>query len=137
MTYENADDFLEHYGVKGQKWGVRRKRPSGSPSEDARRAAGLKKKSVSELNNKELQDLVSRMNLEQQYSRLNPKKSSKGQKFVKEVLALGVTMNAVIAFAKSPAGKATSKAFSKAALKNPVVRRAVNREAALAALKVL
>lgn len=26
MTFETADDVLEHFGVKGQKWGVRRTR---------------------------------------------------------------------------------------------------------------
>jgi hypothetical protein len=28
MTFETADDVLEHFGVKGMKWGVRQRRSS-------------------------------------------------------------------------------------------------------------
>jgi len=30
MTFETADDVLEHFGVKGMRWGVRNNRSSGS-----------------------------------------------------------------------------------------------------------
>lgn len=30
MTFESPDDVLEHFGVKGMRWGVRRKRGSTS-----------------------------------------------------------------------------------------------------------
>lgn len=29
-SYDENDDFLEHYGVKGMKWGVRKRRPASS-----------------------------------------------------------------------------------------------------------
>lgn len=94
MTFDNADEVLAHYGVKGMKWGVRRNRSSSKPaaSEDATRAsefaARAKKGGSKTLSNKELQDLVTRMNLEQQYARLQPpSKKSKAAKFVVDLLA--------------------------------------------------
>jgi hypothetical protein len=34
---QDVDDFLEHFGVKGMHWGVRKARPSGS---DVRKSVG-------------------------------------------------------------------------------------------------
>ena len=55
-------------------------------SDDAIRAATAKQKAktsgLQSLSNKEMQDLVSRMNLEQQYNRLNAPPQSLGQKFI-------------------------------------------------------
>ena len=72
------DAFLEHHGIKGQRWGVRRKNPSGGApaSEDHTRVAGLrtqrKTQGTKTLSNRELQDLITRLNLEQQVKRLDP-----------------------------------------------------------------
>ena len=102
---------LSHYGVKGMKWGVRKRdRGSNGPvkvrtshkpggrvktkggenqkaSPDAVRAAVARQKArkstTDSLSNKELQDLVTRMNLEQQYARLDPKKENLGLAFLK------------------------------------------------------
>lgn len=96
----DLEDFLSHYGVPGMKWGRRKgeavstgKSAEGSgkgASEDATKATKLKtqaKKSGSDsLSNKELKDLVERMNLEQQYNKLNPSKQSAGKKFARELL---------------------------------------------------
>lgn len=99
------DEVLEHYGVKGMKWGVRRSRQSSSgptdvvlktkpgkkikaiggsgypASEDATRTAisrqKAKKSTVSSLSNKELEDLVRRLNLERQYGQLTTSKVGK------------------------------------------------------------
>jgi hypothetical protein len=59
--------FLEHYGVKGMQWGVRRSR------KQLERAAkgGSQGKSVKDMSDDELRSVVNRMNLEQQYSRLS------------------------------------------------------------------
>lgn len=95
-----VDDFLEHYGVKGMRWGVRRRRGVGSDgpegvtvnvkkghgvvetsgghhhevSAEAVRAAAVRqvaaKSSTSALTNKDLQDAVNRMNLEKNYNKL-------------------------------------------------------------------
>lgn len=93
------EDFLAHYGVKGQKWGVRRASrgtSSGSsivkPHADALMAkeakTKVKKGSVDALSNTELQSLVSRMNLEKQYKTLAPPSSKqRAGKFLAETLA--------------------------------------------------
>ena len=108
-------DFLEHYGVKGMRWGVRRKRPRGAASEDAQRHAANRKKNVSELSDRDLQQLVNRMNMEQQVGKLKKSSVKKGNNYVKELLAIGVTANAVIAFAASPAGQKLAKGIGRAA----------------------
>lgn len=43
MSYE---DYLEHYGVKGMKWGTRRDRPEGTPRKTDRIAAKDAKESA-------------------------------------------------------------------------------------------
>lgn len=104
-----VDDFLSHYGVKGMKWGVRKERSavevstkerpgrkvkaSGGkfhkPSEDAVVAARTrqqaKKSTTDSLSNKELQALVTRMNLEQQYSNLNKNNVGLGKKVARMI----------------------------------------------------
>jgi hypothetical protein len=99
-TEQTLDDVLEHYGIKGMKWGVRRTREQiarargkriekGKPvtpvSEDAKRARAsaekVQKEGVSSLSNQELQQLNKRLNLERNYSDLTtPKKKGEGGK---------------------------------------------------------
>lgn len=136
-------NFLEHFGVKGMKWGVRNSEMGGgsssavavsakpgkmvkttggkhhAPHEDAVKVAISKQKarksSTDSLSNRELQDLVNRLNMEQQYSRLiatHPGSSSDVQKFLKKAQVVGKTVNDVHTFLNSPAGK-----VAKAALK--------------------
>ena len=74
------NNTLQHYGVLGMKWGVRRARRQ--PSADATEAKALKKKKLNELSNAELRKLNDRMNLERNYSQLNPGSIKKGAKYV-------------------------------------------------------
>lgn len=102
---------LFHHGVKGQKWGVRKrdsspvdttvsqKRPgtrvtakggeNQPASDDAKKAASTARKAkastVDSLSNQELQDLVRRMNLEAQYTQLSANRESAGAKFIKKL----------------------------------------------------
>jgi hypothetical protein len=122
--YRHRDSELTHSGVKGMKWGVHRSAGStgsrDAGSEDfARTQASAKRVAVNKgthvLSNKELQDLVTRMNLEQQYSRLtaDQRSSSKAKKFLNSAQFVGRTTNEVISFVNSPAGKLIRKAVLK------------------------
>lgn len=93
---------LYHHGVIGMKWGVRRARGSSSStnpskrniSEDAKEAARISKKHVSEMSNNELRKLNDRINLEQQYSRLNPSFVKSGARAVATAaVATGTILN--------------------------------------------
>lgn len=118
---ETVDEVLAHYGVKGMKWGKRKADPSSlaPPSEDHTRVVGqraiAKTSGTRALSNKELQDVISRMNLERQYSQLNPKNNpvKKGQDFAKEALAIFGTAAAIYAAANSPLAGAIKAGLAK------------------------
>jgi hypothetical protein len=112
-------DFLKHYGVKGMRWGVRSANSTSgaSTSEDARVAttahAKAKSSGTHTLSNRELQAVITRMNLEQQYARLNPSSTTKAIGMVTQILGVGTTVNQAIAFVNSPAGKAIKDALKR------------------------
>jgi hypothetical protein len=101
---DEVDDFLEHYGVKGMQWGVRRTR--AQLSEDASRARQLKKRSVSSLSNQELKIVNERRNLEQNYTRLNPGVVRRGEMHAKGVIAAVGLATALANLATTPFGQA-------------------------------
>jgi predicted RNA-binding protein Jag len=121
----DTEAFLAHYGKKGMRWGVRRKRAGGAvtskehkrikdnrrktASSDYKKVSEIKKKPIPQLTNKQLEAANKRMNLEQNFSRMNPGKVEKGQKRVKAILAVGATVNTALAFANSPAGQTLAK----------------------------
>jgi hypothetical protein len=94
-----VDTYLEHHGVKGMRWGVRRRSggvttgrfgrsPKPAPSEDKVRAETAKAKigrrgNTDALSNQELQTVIARMNLEQQIARY----SSNQKKTVMQLIA--------------------------------------------------
>jgi hypothetical protein len=106
MALDATDTFLRHYGIAGMRWGKRKsKSPSynksvktfggdrahknlnvSPKSVDAMKVhnyqARVKNAGTDALSTKELQSLVTRMNLEKQYSGLNPSRLSVGQQLV-------------------------------------------------------
>lgn len=72
---------LKHYGVKGMKWGVRRKR---TYHEDYQKAHS--KKSVREMSDKELRERNNRLQMEQQYAQMT-KRKGRGKKVVTAIIA--------------------------------------------------
>lgn len=82
---QDVGEFLDHHGVKGQKWGVRK--PRGDRSAFVARATG---RDLSKLSDQELRDAVGRMQLERQFRDLS-KSSNKsfgasGKRFAADIL---------------------------------------------------
>jgi hypothetical protein len=96
------NNYLQHYGVLGMKWGVRRsqsKNGSSTPagkkrySEDHVKVQKIRKKKVSQMSNQELRDANNRLQLERQYGDLT-KKKSRGKQAVQTFIAVAGTIAA-------------------------------------------
>ena len=87
---------IRHYGVKGMKWGVikskttgrRRKNPS---SEDHNESRALKKRKLRTLSNAEIAKVNKRLQLEQNYRKLNPGHVARGKALAKGIIATAGT----------------------------------------------
>lgn len=136
MDVVDVASFLEHYGVKGMRWGVRRadtsgpvrvtqdgtRRPKASGggnrkvSADAKEALKAKQiaraSGVHALSNRELQAFVTRANLEKQYSSLNPTALGGAKKFVADTI-LGVGKDQARKVAADFAAKQVANVFKK------------------------
>lgn len=111
---------LNHAGIKGMRWGIRRYQNSDGTltdagkkrysknktpkSEDYLRAKALKKKRLSQLSNSELKELNNRMQLESQYRNLKKQNVNAGRKFVQDV-AYETAKNTAADYAKKYAKK--------------------------------
>lgn len=115
------EEYLAHYGILGMKWGQRKAHNSskGKPkiksrrktpnSYDYNRTKDLRKRNYRQLSNTQLQKLNKRLNLEQEYRRLNPKGVEKGIKTTQYVLSLlgaGGIVGGAYRLTKTPYGKA-------------------------------
>ena len=98
---EKNEEMLEHNGIKGQKWGVRR-----FQNEDGTRTAAGKKrersrsedpahedynkahsgKSVKDMSDAELRTRLNRLQMEKQYSQLTDSDTNKGKEFVSKAM---------------------------------------------------
>lgn len=107
-------DHLLHYGVKGQQWGVRRKRGSdgrvkgsgAKPSSDFRSTKDLRKRPAHTLSNMQLKKINERMQLESKFSQMNPGRKERGRQRVKAILGTATAGVSMYNLAKSPAGQA-------------------------------
>ena len=92
---------LQHHGIKGQKWGIRRyQNKDGSLTPAGRKrqkqnddgpvhedhSKSHDNKSVKSMSDKELRDRINRLNMERQYAQLTATEKSIGRKIVSEVL---------------------------------------------------
>ena len=114
--YDNLS--LTHFGVKGMRWGVRKKQEPVSTgvaktpmSSDAALTSKIRTKArtsgMSSLSNEELFALNQRLQLERQYSALTSLPATKsGMDKVNDTLKVVNTVNSVIKIAQSPVGKA-------------------------------
>lgn len=124
MSFDNADDVLAHFGVKGMKWGVRKQRVSKGSSKSSKKSDthedyqhAHSRVSNKKLSNKELQRRVNRLNLEKQYSELTAKKQGKYRKKLGEKYAenfANMTMKVAGAAATAAVGYAVKAMLDKA-----------------------
>lgn len=116
------NNTLQHHGIKGMKWGVRKidaktvAGTSGSASkgfEGGSKAAGAignmagrkpsKKvqKELKEMSDQELRSRINRMQMEQQYASLNPNTIQRGASFAKSLLEVGAGVATIAGSAAS------------------------------------
>lgn len=82
-----TNDFLEHYGVKGMKWGVRRSREQLARARKQRGSDRTSyQKSPSRLSDSELNRRIKRMEMEKKYNELNSPPVKAGKKYVNDLL---------------------------------------------------
>ena len=86
MEYEeNYDDFLQHYGVLGMKWGHRKARSTASSNKKPKSTKNTTtskpkhKPSQRELSDEELRAVINRMRLEREYADLQYRASSRAK----------------------------------------------------------
>lgn len=98
---EKHEEMLEHHGIKGQKWGVRR----FQNKDGTRTAVGKKReqshsdepahddyskahsgKNVKTMSDAELRSRLNRLQMEKQYSQLTNSDTAKGKKFVSDTM---------------------------------------------------
>lgn len=120
-----AVDELIHYGVKGMKWGVRKSDSvsgGSTRSEDAREfernTRRIQAHGTRSLSNRELQSVLIRMNMENQYHNMlgqNRDLLDSGQQTAKKIIGLGKTIEDARKFLNTPTGQLIKKGLVTAA----------------------
>lgn len=76
---QDLNNVLAHFGIKGMKWGQRKKKPL-PVSRDAKQKLNIKervkKEKVASVSNKDLRAAIERMRLEQDFKRLKVNEQS-------------------------------------------------------------
>lgn len=83
------NNYLQHYGVKGMKWGVRKDRKGKKPKKEIS-TAKYRKQALARrrtLKQKDLDDLVKRLEQEKKLKNLLEEDLNPGKKFAKQVMS--------------------------------------------------
>ena len=86
VKHMDVDDVLQHFGVKGMKWGKRKNTASGDSAQATSTRTTAKKKGVHTVSNNELQAAIRRMQLEQDFKRLSVNEKSAVTRWVSSAL---------------------------------------------------
>lgn len=108
-TMAEVNEYLQHHGVKGMRWGVKKS--------SSRRSGGKTtyQKKPDRLSDAELSRRIKRMELEKKYSELNAPSKSSGKKFAQGLIQnqgnrlAATATTAVIGFAVKAAMKQSRK----------------------------
>jgi ABC-type bacteriocin/lantibiotic exporter with double-glycine peptidase domain len=96
-----SDEFLQHWGIPGMKWGRRKAKNATpiKPHNDYSVADKIRKKDIREMSNEELKTLTARIQLEKQYKEASKKQVSRGKQFVQSFVEnfARQTLNTVLA----------------------------------------
>lgn len=96
---EKNEEMLEHHGIKGQKWGVRRfqnedgtrtalgKKRESSPDAKEKEARKADVKNRRTMSDADLKKRIERMRLEKEYKTLVDEDTAPGKKYVSEILS--------------------------------------------------
>jgi hypothetical protein len=123
----NYNDEFYHHGIKGMKWGVRRyqkknggltalgkklRKAANKYQKEKKQKAEAKKaieakanRTVKDMSDKELTDVIRRLEMEKKYKELNPAQVSKGKRFMDTML------NNVISPAAEDVAKQLAKSY--------------------------
>lgn len=99
------DTTLQHYGVLGMKWGVKRGSKLAGSSVNAKKGNAdnthedYKKahdsKSAKTMSDKELRERLNRLQMEQQYSKLKSSDVNRGKQYLDKIVKAGTTVATV------------------------------------------
>lgn len=112
----SLEEILAHHGIKGMHWGVRKGMPmvTAPASQDHTNVQVIKSKAKTggrkALSNTELQAYITRVNLERQFSALQP--GAGARKFVVDLL-VGVGKNQITRVANDAAGQQVGSLLKK------------------------
>ncbi len=116
-------DYMYHHGVKGMKWGVRKKvkntvkslssKRTKNYSSDYEETRTIRRKSSKKLSNEQLKKLNKRMNLEQEYNRLSTQTTNRGINIARNIVATAGTIGGLYAISRSDYVKAGTKILAK------------------------